>query len=342
MGLSEKQIAEIKNELDTARNPVFIFDDDADGVCSFLLFYRYIKEGKGIVAKASSVIDHSFVRTVEGYDADKIFILDKPDVSQEFIDAFRIPIIWIDHHDIKSRNNVKYYNPKQNNPNLNFPTTYCCYQVVKDDIWIAMAGCIGDWHMPDFKAEFLEKYPELLSHEIKEASEALFNSQIGLLTKIIWFNLHGKAEDYKKSIRILTRIDDPHEILEQNSPKGKFIYKRFQQINHEYELTLNQIKVDQKDKLLFFKYNGNPKISFSAFLSNELLVKYPEKLIIIAREKDGEYKCSLRSGKILVAPILEKSLVGIHGTGGGHPYACGAVIRSLDFEKFIENIRKYL
>ena len=52
------------------------------------------------------------------------------------------------------RNNVKYFNPRLINKDVNIPTTYLCYKVVEQDLWIAMVGCIADYHMPDFFEDF--------------------------------------------------------------------------------------------------------------------------------------------------------------------------------------------
>ena len=39
MGLTKNQISEIRKELVTSFNPLLFFDDDPDGLASFLLFY---------------------------------------------------------------------------------------------------------------------------------------------------------------------------------------------------------------------------------------------------------------------------------------------------------------
>ncbi|HII88089.1 TPA: hypothetical protein HA253_00690, partial [Candidatus Woesearchaeota archaeon] len=44
---------QIKKHLDDCKKPLIFFDDDQDGTCSFLLFYRYKKEGKGIPLKTA-------------------------------------------------------------------------------------------------------------------------------------------------------------------------------------------------------------------------------------------------------------------------------------------------
>ena len=60
-------------------------------------------------------------------------------------------------------------------------------------------------------------------------------------------------------------------------------------------------------------------MSFTGDLSNELLSKFRDKVIIIAREKSGEMKASLRSPQsINIQPVIMKALEGLEGYGGGH------------------------
>ena len=50
-------------------------------------------------------------------------------------------------------------------------------------------------------------------------------------------------------------------------------------------------------------------------------------------------KCSLRAAHPIVEP-LQRALQGINGHGGGHPQACGALVKEEDWERFLENFRK--
>ena len=75
-----------------------------------------------------------------------------------------------------------------------------CYQIVKQDEWIAMAGSIGDWYMPDFFKEFAKKNPKLLNGA-KEIGEILFETKLGDLIKILSFNLKGNTSEVRKSIK---------------------------------------------------------------------------------------------------------------------------------------------
>ena len=94
MALSKNQIHQIRESLDSCKNPLFFFDDDQDGLCSFLQLYRYKGEGKGIIVKTTPKLGALFARKVEEYHPDKIFILDLAAVEQEFLDGIKVPVIW--------------------------------------------------------------------------------------------------------------------------------------------------------------------------------------------------------------------------------------------------------
>ena len=115
--LNNKQLEEIREHLNNAQNPVFFFDNDQDGLCSFLLLQKYLGRGKGFPIKTSPALTKDYLRKVEEFNSDYIFILDKPEVSEDFVEEIEkknIPIVWIDHHEIskeKIPKYVNYYNP---------------------------------------------------------------------------------------------------------------------------------------------------------------------------------------------------------------------------------------
>lgn len=337
--IPKEQIEQIRDEILSCKRPVYFFHDDPDGLCSFLLFYRSIGDGKGIVIKTHPRIGEMFSKNVEEFGADKVFVLDIAMVDQEFIDSVKVPVVWIDHHEPLERDNVKYFNPRLSGENI--PPSRICYEAVKKDLWISMAGCIGDWHMPDIKDEFCDKYPDLLDKSVIKPEEALFNSKLGELVRILSFNLKGTTADVLKSAKILTRIESPYEILQQTTPRGRFIYKRYENVKGYYDEMLKEaLKSNKRGKILMFTYQAD-KLSLTKELSNELLYRFPKKVILIGREKSGEMKCSLRSGEaIILPPLLENALKGVNGYGGGHEHACGAVIKVEDFGRFVESLKK--
>jgi single-stranded DNA-specific DHH superfamily exonuclease len=343
--LISKQVNFLKDQLAAAKNPLFLFDDDPDGLCSFLLLYRINREGHGIVVKSIPKITTFFLRKVEEYLPDKIFILDMPIVDQEFIDAAKRPIFWIDHHQPLERQNIQYFNPLIAQPDIYLPTTRMAYQISQNpkDLWLAMVGCIADYHMPDFQKEFVKKYPDLME-KTSDIEKAIYRDPIGRLARVFSFLLKGKTSEVNRCIKILTRIKSPYEILKQQTSQGKFIYKRFEKIDQKYLPLLQEAKKEAgkvKGSLLVFTYTEQTW-SFTAELAGELLHLYPDKIILVARKKSGEMKCSLRSRKIPISSILEKALIGIEGYGGGHEFACGSSIKELDWRQFLINLKREL
>jgi nanoRNase/pAp phosphatase (c-di-AMP/oligoRNAs hydrolase) len=352
--LTKAELNSFRDELLSSKKPLIFFDDDADGTSSFLMMYKFLKDYtedvKGIIVKSSPELkDDIFLRKYEEYAPDKVFVLDKPLISQDFIDAIKRPMIWLDHHPLVQRTGIKYYNPlkhksKEFNPDSR-PTTYWAYKIVgnekKDNLWIAMVGCVSDWFVPEFHRDFSRKYPDLLPKEtkIKSPGTILFETKLGLLCKIINFNLKYPTKESMTAVKILTRINDPYEILNQTTPAGKFIYKNYLFFNKIYDEMKSKVNIT-KDKLVLFEYEDT--YSLTADLSNELMYNNPDKLILIARYKGDEYRCSFRSITLDVRKMLENSLKGIDGYGGGHEHACGGSVKLKDWDKFLENLRKEL
>ncbi len=343
MALTEEQYSQIRKELDECQKPFFFFDDDQDGLCSFLLLYRYKKEGKGHIVKTTPRLNAQFALKAVEYGADKVFVLDLAVLEDDFIDNIHVPIIWVDHHGPFKKHKVKYYNPKVENAHDNFPTSYLCYRTVRQDLWLGAVGCVSDWFIPEFLKEFEEQYPNLIGKEYKEPGDILYgDTKLGLLSRILSFNLKGQSTEVMKSIRTMIKIDSPYEILEQTTPRGKFIFKRYEVVNRGFEPLLKRafdLAEKTEGNFILFPYEED-KTSFTSDISNELTYKYPNKVVLVCRERNEEMKGSLRSGMHNLPPIVEKCLVGIHGQGGGHEHACGLNIHKHNFDEFIERLKK--
>jgi len=302
------------------------------------LLYRYQREGHGLAVKTHPRLTAQLVPKIEDYNADKVFVLDVAHIEQEFIDQAKVPIVWIDHHGPSEAHKVKYFNSRLNKQDSNTPTTYMCYKAVKQDLWIATLGCIADYYIPDFLEEFKKEYPGLITTE-KTIGDMYFKSKLGELIKIFSFSLKTKTRDLMKTIKVLTRIKSPNEILNQETPQGKFIFRGYEKSKKIYdELLKNALQNKSKGKVLVFTYSDD-RTSFTGDLSNELLYRFPDNLIIVGRKKDNDVRMSLRSKDILIPPILEKALVGLEGYGGGHENACGASVNQEDFEEFVKRIK---
>src|SRR3989338_7056416 len=83
--LSKSETAELREMLERSQRPLFLYDNDADGLCSFLLFWRFLKRGVGIAVRSYPALDEAYSRYV----------------SQSFFSAvgeLGVPVIWVDHH----------------------------------------------------------------------------------------------------------------------------------------------------------------------------------------------------------------------------------------------------
>ncbi len=351
--LTKKQVTEIKEHLNKAQNPVFFFDNDQDGLCSFLLLQRYIGRGKGVSIKSFPDLSVEYFRKVHELKADYIFVLDKPVVSKEFFEEAEktnIPIVWIDHHAIDKESVppdfVNYYNPTQNKKKTSEPVTALCYQVTgrKEDLWLAVVGCISDRYVPKFYSKFEKKYPDLAlksSAKSKSAADIFYKSQIGKITKMLGFGLKDSISNVVSMIRFLIKVKNPDEVLEDNAGNRAMHY-RFEQVESRYQKTLRKavfIGESNPGKLLFFQYGGD--LSMSGDLSNELMYNFPEKIIVVVYLKGAKANISVRGKKAKV--IFLKAIENIEGAmGGGHEVAVGGQMKVEDVEQFRENLGKIL
>jgi len=137
--ISSEQIAEIREKLESSQNPLFFFDNDVDGLCAFLILKRAIGRGKGVAIKSFPDLKSQYLVKIEEINPDTVFVLDKAEVSKEFINGVEekgIPIVWIDHHKSKTAEECVgrtcYYNSL---PEAE-PTTYIAQKVFnrKEDL----------------------------------------------------------------------------------------------------------------------------------------------------------------------------------------------------------------
>ncbi len=341
--LSEKQLSEIREHLEKAQNPLFFFDNDVDGLCSFILLRRSIGRGRGVVIKSFPELNGGYKRKVDELKPDYVFILDKPLVAKEFLQEMRdrnLPIVWIDHHDVPppdSLDNLYYYNPISSGNSE--PTTYLCYRALprEEDLWLAVIGCISDGYFPDFFGKFREKYPDF-ANDTTSAFQCLYNSKIGEIARILGFALKDKTSNVINMIRFLFRVKSPNDILVESRENAQ-ILERFKRIDEKYTKLIEKAKLyAKKEKLLYFQYGGD--LSISADISNELIYRNPDKVVVVAYIKGAKANVSIR-GKDDVREMTLQSIKDIPGaTGGGHKQATGAQIPVEDLPRFRENMVK--
>jgi hypothetical protein len=345
--LDKVQLEELKEHLEKAQNPIFYFDNDADGLCSYILLRRAFGKGKGVAVRSYPDLNESYARKANELNADYVFILDKPVVSNEFFDKiseYHLPIVWVDHHEMDPEKYKKYDNLHIYNSVIgskikeNEPVTFICYELTKrkEDKWIALVGCIADHYLPYFAEEFGEEYPELWGKEVKKPFDAYYRTEIGKIAMSFNFGLKDSTTHVVQMQNYLISCRAPGDVFAE-VPGNYNLRTKFKDVRKKYVDLLERAKNCIDGKLLFFEYGGD--LSISSDLSNELSYINPGIYIMVAYTNGGIINLSLRGKN--VKKILEKVLNEIeNASGGGHEDAVGARISASDITKFKELFKK--
>lgn len=350
--LSKKQIEEIREHLEKAQNPIFYYDNDADGLCSFVLLRKFIGRGKGVAVRSFPDLNGSYARKAQELNADYVFVLDKPLISQEFveeIEKLNLSLVWIDHHELQpEEDNLKIlkskhknffvYNPTKNKgkKKSNEPVTYLVHKVAnrKEDLWLAVVGCVADHFIPDFIDEFEKQYQEFWG-KVKNEFQAFFDTEIGKIAMALNFGLKDSTTNIVRLQNFLISCKAPGEVLAENSANYYF-RKKYYDIKRKYDELIDRAKTFVENNMIFFEYSG--EISMSSEIANGLAYLYPNKHVAVAFKNGSISNLSLRGKN--VKKILLNILKNVEGTGGGHEDAVGARINVKDLPKFKELFEK--
>lgn len=334
---STKQVSELKDHLERAQNPVFLYDNDGDGFCSFMLLKRYLGRGKGIAVRSHPDIDVGYAAKAKLLGADYLFVLDRPFLGDKFlaeISELGIQLVWIDHHDVLIESNlpdwVHVFNPARGH-GTSEPVTALVYSLTKrkEDSWIAVAGCISDNHLPSFYKTFEKEYPDL-SADVKIPFDVYYKTGIGRIARAISFGLKDSITHVVYMQNFFAEAVSPQDVFSELETVSSFA-KKYKETNKKYVELLETAKEQTRGKLVFFEYGGT--MSISADLANELSYLYPGKYIGVAYINGLTTNVSLRGKNI--RSIFERVIVKMENvSGGGHPDAIGARIRATDLDTF--------
>ncbi len=334
--LNERQLEEIREHLENAKNPVFFFDNDPDGLCSFLILQRYIGRGRGISLRGHSSVTKSFFKRVEELKADYIFVLDRAVFEDDFLklaNEANIPVVGIDHHDIPRQNIEFYYNTFETSGKTE-PTSYLCYKATrkKEDMWLAVIGCIADCYIPEFLEDFKKEYPELAGN-YKSAYDIRYNTDLGKVIHVLAFGLFDKTSNVVNMMRFLMKAKGPYELLEENKKTKSFLDK-YESINKRVDDIVKKVeeKIESKNNNLYFTYGGD--MSVSQYVADKVNYHQPDLILVIGFIKGNSIKYSIRGSKDVRSAMLN-AIKDIEGaTGGGHKNSCGAQLTLDNSEKF--------
>ncbi len=340
--LSESKCKEIREHLEKSQNPVFYYDNDADGLCSFLIFSRFLGRGRGIAVRSYPGLNVSYAQKARELGADAVFILDKPILEPEFLKALKellLPVIWIDHHELQGKSfeaeqSFFSYNPIYGEPKSSEPVTYWAQRICrrKEDIWIAVMGCIADHHLPDFAEDFARQHPELWGKNIIKPFDAYYRTEIGKLAQALNFGLKDSTTNVVHLQQYLIKCMFPSEVLADVPGNAQF-RNTYTRLYARYSSLLQQALLCKQGALVFFSYGGDT--SMSSELSNELVYRFSDCVICVAYTNAGITNISLRGDNVhdILTCILPKLT---NATGGGHLRAVGVRIQSAELPKFCE------
>ncbi|MEK6926800.1 MAG: DHH family phosphoesterase [Nanoarchaeota archaeon] len=338
--MNSEKIKKIKEHLENARNPVFYYDNDADGLCSFILLRKFIDRGKGVAIRSYPEIDERYAGRAEEFGSDYVFVLDKPVLSVKFVEKIKslgIPLVWIDHHHVDNREYSEMY---ENFHAYSFdePVTSICFELSgrKEDTWLAVAGCIADHYLPEFAKEFGKENPELWKSGIKEPFDALYGTEIGRVARAINFGLKDSITNVVALQNYLIKCKNANAVLEENK-NNEFLRKKVEDLEKIKNRVVGEAEETKEGNLIFYSYGG--EFSISSDIANELAHRNKGCYVCVAFVKGGVGNISIR-GKG-VSKILKKLLKEFeHATGGGHEDAVGARVASKDLDKFKERFRE--
>lgn len=347
VALPDEHITKIRTRIERAARPLIFFDDDADGLASYLLTYSLNPEAVALRAAMGPELGTAFIKYVQEHQPDLIVVLDKPRADKEFFEEVQTPTIWLDHHDPHTQaphewpfGHLDYYNPALHDENDHRPVAYWMRRVTQGPLWLAAVGTTSDWD-DSLLADFREAHPQV-APKANDIHEALFESPLGEIIRIFNFSLKGRTSDINKNIRALTKIRDPQELLQASSAAAKHVRKHTKPLLEEYRRQLAQaLGAEVKNGLLVHVFTDIEQ-SFVADVANELLVRSDADVIVVARSDAERTNLSMRSHDVELPPVIEYALEGVDGYGGGHSNACGGSIVSRDWEEFVKRIRERL
>ena len=225
--LSTQQEKELHAHLERAQNPTIYYDNDADGLCSFLLLRRFLGRGRGVAIRSYPELDASYAKKAAEMQADAVFIVDKPVLSRAFLEALAelsLPIVWIDHHHVAGEDfsdipNFFVYNPAKNVGKFKSsePVTFHVQRLCgkKEDLWIAMMGCIADHYLPEFAKTFAKEFPEYWGKNIVQPFDAYYRTEIGNLARALNLGLKDSASHVVKLQEFLVVCQSPGDVFSE-------------------------------------------------------------------------------------------------------------------------------
>lgn len=349
----ERRIEEIRKILNNSKNILVLFDTDADGLISYIIFKNYYnKKINGVPYYNEGKKKEFFFNSIKFENYDTILFLDKPFFDWESELFKNKKIVWIDHHPINEKfikeHNIIFFNPLQYNLK-NLPVCYWSYLFTKKkDKELALIGSVSDFFIIE---ELFEKNNLISKTELKKSRKKYPNEEnlIRYLTYETvlskYINIYNlifklKEEDLENSIKWIEKLGINELNIEITTGKNKYL-NEIKKIEKKTKSLLGRALKENFKDIFYYEYSS--KGCFTSFVINELCHKLKNwKIIILAHNnsKINKFTMSIRSNGIKINNIVEKIAKKYNGRGGGHNYAAGVSVDlgyKEDFKKELLN-----
>jgi single-stranded DNA-specific DHH superfamily exonuclease len=341
--LTKKEVKSLQEHLKKAKNPIFFFDNDPDGLCSFVILKRYLGRGMGIVLRKTksspAELNKDYFKKVEENNADYIFVLDKPVIEQEFIDLAEeknIPLVHLDHHNVPHPKYKNYYNPFHSAGTIE-PTCYLCYKLAENKEYqgITAVGCLTEVYLPDFMQEYGKANKDLVDFDYKSALDILYNTQLGKITMMVSFAMRDDTEHLDDMIKFLLSASKIEDLIIE-TPQTKEFLERFEKLYAQYKKLIKEAEAVAKGDIIYLEYHG--KSSMIRFTAHELFYRHPQSAVIVVHVNKDFVEVSLRWNKDIVTAIKNTLNIIRDARGGGRGQLAAAYFSADQLPKFKKKI----
>lgn len=189
-----------------AKRPIVFFDDDADGVASFLVTQRVLGMTFYAPVKKRPNLGSTLAGIATQLAADLKIVLDVAELEDEFLEPAP-KTVWVDHHDAQDPRGAVYVNPKTRGEE-SVPTSVLVRDLLGGPAWIAAVGSVADYHVPAFIEEVRDAYPSLVP-AFESVEDLVFSSPLGELALIFETCVKGTVPEARRKLYLLRRVVEP-------------------------------------------------------------------------------------------------------------------------------------
>lgn len=305
---------------------------------------------------------------VEKFSPDVLIFLDLDVVSDgvllgDWKDKVKRVLIY-DHHKVDSsdlicllseRKDISYLNPRLCKLARSFPASFFGYQLWKilsgNEIphWLLGVGLIGDRALEEDQRlkEFI-----LTDYQKQMCDSANKDTKLEQITRLLnsgYFHSEALKEDLSFQLSWKAfEFNQPKLFFDSELELAKKLQKRRDEIEVERIKFIDLAKKDMLREPSYFlsSYLLSSANYISGLIASGLTNLLPAYVVLVGQPWDSNYSFEIRKGsrcKLDLTEILRRQKNYFKPiSAGGHPSACGALIRREDLDIFLTTFRKAL